>query len=76
MVKDMSCAVLVWWGKVIRCEVVEVNKARLDKEVGNSVVNGSPESSEGDTDSMEECFANMLYFVVNRFIDESRVAND
>jgi hypothetical protein len=75
MVKDMSCAVLVGWGKVIRREVVEVNKARLDKEVGSSIVNGSPESSEDDTDSMEECFASM-YFTVHGFTDESRVAND
>jgi hypothetical protein len=54
----------------------EVNTTKLDKEVGNSIVNESPESSEGDTDFMEECFASMLYFAVNGFIDESRVAND
>ena len=45
----------------------EVNMARLDKEVGNSIVNESPESSEGNTDSMEECFASTLYCNIRLF---------
>ena len=36
------------------------NKARLDKKVGNSILNGNSESLQGDTDFMEECFASTL----------------
>lgn len=50
--------------------------ARLNKEIGNSIVNGSPESLQGDADSMKKCFTSTLDFTIHRFIDESRVMND
>ncbi|KAG1137941.1 hypothetical protein G6F37_010861 [Rhizopus arrhizus] len=74
-VKDISCAMLEWWGKVISRQVFEVNKTRLDKEVGSSILNGRPESLQDDADTMKECFVSTSYFSDNGFIDEKCVAH-
>lgn len=49
---------------------------RLVKEVGSSIVNRSPESLQGDVDSMEECLASTSDFTTGGFIDGNRVTHD
>lgn len=76
MVKNVVCAVLMWRDKVIRRKVFKVIKTSLNKEMDNSIVNGSSESLQGDAGLMEECIVITLHFTVNGLIDESKIVDD